>query len=314
MEWEVLPNSKTQFVGRFDVFINEDKNIIHKVNKHTNLGNTLITQLNNPTNYTLYKTIIENINVLPYIGKHIIKGYDVKQDGSYKSPYIEGYRLDQLKDINIKYLERIKKQTKILLENINKYNEENILGGDWNLQNLLYSIKDDIIYNVDLEGFFSYQTLPNFGNIDKINKWLNNIIDSKITNKEKVINILKYTKTSGKAYSAKHTDIGYHSIMLGDEYYKGQRDCIKRLSFIEEEINIKNKTILDIGCCTGGMLYPISNKIKKGIGLDFNYKNINACNRVIDYNKTSNLNFYVFDLKYSECIYLQIFHHYNNSL
>ena len=51
--------------------------------------------------------------------------------------------------------------------------------------------------------------------------------------KEKVLNILKYTKTSGQAYSGQHKNIGYHSIVLDNEYYKGQRDCIKRLSFIE---------------------------------------------------------------------------------
>ena len=115
--------------------------------------------------------------------------------------------------------------------------------------------------------------------------------------KEKVLNILKYTKTSGQAYSGQHKNIGYHSIVLDNEYYKGQRDCIKRLSFIENEIDIENTTILDIGCCTGGMLYPVSKKIKKGIGLDFNYKNINACNRITDYQQINNLGFYVFDLE-----------------
>ena len=86
--------------------------------------------------------------------------------------------MDQIENIDYLIFKKIKIQIKTLQKNLNKYNELNILGGDWALHNLLYSIKDNIIYNVDLEGFFSYQTLTNFGNIDKINKWLNNIIDS----------------------------------------------------------------------------------------------------------------------------------------
>mgnify|MGYP003677361666 CR=1 FL=1 len=178
MEWEILESSKTQFVGRFNIFINKDKDIVYKKNKHTNLGNILISQLNNYTDYILYENMVENCNILPYIGKHIIEGYDVESDGSYKSPYIKGYRLDQIQDVSNSVLKKIIIQTRILLHNINKYDKENILGGDWNIQNLLYSIEDDIIYNVDLEGFFSYQTLPNFGNINKINGWLNKIINT----------------------------------------------------------------------------------------------------------------------------------------
>ena len=200
---EILKSATTTSIGRFNVFI--DKDIVYKKNKHTSLGDVLIHQLNNPSDFILYENIIKHINILPHIGKHIIKGYDVEQDGSYKSPHIEGYRLDQVlthnalskRTINERKLfhfmhkeiqtlegfndiisQKIKIQTKILLENINKYSKENILGGDWALHNLIYSVKDDIIYNVDLEGFFSYQTLPDFGNIHKINEWLHNVINT----------------------------------------------------------------------------------------------------------------------------------------
>ena len=37
------------------------------------------------------------------------------------------------------------------------FNIKNNLDGDWVLTNLIYSIKDNIIYNIDLEGFFSYK-------------------------------------------------------------------------------------------------------------------------------------------------------------
>ena len=64
MEWEILESSKTQFVGRFNIFINKDKDIVYKKNKHTNLGNILISQLNNYTDYILYENMVENCNML----------------------------------------------------------------------------------------------------------------------------------------------------------------------------------------------------------------------------------------------------------
>ena len=45
------------------------------------------------------------------------------------------------------------------------------------------------------------------------------------------------------------------------------------------------------------MLYLISDKIKSGTGIDFNYKNINSCNKITNYKKISNLCFYIFDLE-----------------
>jgi hypothetical protein len=112
----------------------------------------------------------------------------------------------------------------------------------------------------------------------------------------KTLNVIKYVKSSGYSYSGQHIDIGYHSLELDGKYYRGQRDCIERLKFIENEIDLTNKNILDIGCCIGGMLFPLVNKIDSGIGIDFNYKNINAGNRIIKYKHISNLSFYQFNL------------------
>ena len=111
-----------------------------------------------------------------------------------------------------------------------------------------------------------------------------------------VINIIKYVKTSGKSYSGIKQDIGYHSIELDNIYYKGQRDCIKRIEYMLKEIDFKDKNILDIGCCIGGMLFPLNKEINYGVGIDFNPKNINAGNIIKDYKKINNLSFYNFDL------------------
>ena len=114
---------------------------------------------------------------------------------------------------------------------------------------------------------------------------------------EKVVNIIKYVKTSGKSYSGNHIDIGYHSIELDGIYHKGQRDCVKRLEYCKKEIDFTNKNVLDIGSCIGGMLFPIASEINKGCGIDFNYRNINAGNSIKQYKNISNLSFYVFDLE-----------------
>jgi SAM-dependent methyltransferase len=122
-----------------------------------------------------------------------------------------------------------------------------------------------------------------------------------------IINIIRYVKNSGEAYSAKHIDIGYHSIEIDGIYHKGQRDCIKRLEFCKKEYNFKNKNVLDIGCCIGGMLFPLSSEINNGCGIDFNYRNINAGNAIKEYKKISNISFYIFDLDKEELEFIKNF-------
>ena len=48
--------------------------------------------------------------------------------------------------------------------------------GDWALHNLIYSVKYDKVFNIDIEGFFSYQKLPYWGQISHINRWLDLVI------------------------------------------------------------------------------------------------------------------------------------------
>lgn len=122
-----------------------------------------------------------------------------------------------------------------------------------------------------------------------------------------ILDIIRYVKDSGTDYSAKHIDIGYHSIKIDGIYHKGQRDCIKRLEFCKEEYDFTNKNILDVGCCIGGMLFPLSSEINYGCGIDFNYRNINAGNAIKQYTKTDNLSFYIFDLDKEELQFIKNF-------
>ena len=111
-----------------------------------------------------------------------------------------------------------------------------------------------------------------------------------------ILEIIKYVKTSDKAYSAKHIDIGYQSIEIDNVYHRGQRDCLERINTCKKEYDFTNKNVLDIGCCIGGMLLPLSESINYGCGIDFNFKNINAGNSIKQYKKINNLSFFVFDL------------------
>lgn len=115
-------------------------------------------------------------------------------------------------------------------------------------------------------------------------------------NLENTVNIIKYVKENNTSYSGKHIDIGYHSIELNGQYYRGQRDCLKRLEYCKKEYDFNGKNVLDIGCCIGGMLFPLSSMINYGCGIDYNFRNINAGNAIKDYKKISNLSFYLFDL------------------
>ncbi len=61
--------------------------------------------------------------------------------------------------------------------------------------------------------------------------------------------------------------------------------------------DFKDKVVLDIGCNVGGMLHSLSDKIGIGIGLDYDYRLINAANAIKTLNSSNNLSFYMFDLE-----------------
>lgn len=120
--------------------------------------------------------------------------------------------------------------------------------------------------------------------------------DSKnLSNEEKVIEVLKYTTTDKKAYSAEEYSVGYHTVELNGQRIRGQRDISIRYENVKYDF--KNKNVLDIGCNQGGMLMYIHNEIKNGYGLDYNPKLINGANRLKEYKGYKNLHFYVFNLQ-----------------
>ena len=111
----------------------------------------------------------------------------------------------------------------------------------------------------------------------------------------KIKNLLQYTRTSGKAYNGDKYEGGYHTLTLHNEVIQGQRNPSQRLEGIP--YNFNGKTVLDIGCNQGGMLFALQDNIKDGVGIDFDHRLINVANRIRSSHKYNNLNFYVFNLE-----------------
>lgn len=109
----------------------------------------------------------------------------------------------------------------------------------------------------------------------------------------KIVKLLDYTKEKN-AYSGKKFEAGYQTHKLGDKVLVGQRDMSKRFEKIPYDFT--NKTVLDIGTNQGGMLFAIADKIKYGVGIDYNPKLVNVANRLKSFSQVTNIDFYVFDL------------------
>jgi 2-polyprenyl-3-methyl-5-hydroxy-6-metoxy-1,4-benzoquinol methylase len=107
-------------------------------------------------------------------------------------------------------------------------------------------------------------------------------------------NLLNYTKTSGSVYSAYGYPAGYHTLDINGRRFQGQRKPAERLKPVP--VQFEGKTVLDIGCNQGGMLFELSGP-KWAVGIDYDPRMINAANRIKSVKNLTNVAFYVFDLE-----------------
>lgn len=112
---------------------------------------------------------------------------------------------------------------------------------------------------------------------------------------KKILNLLAYTKNNTVTYNAKDYPSGYHTLKIDGHTFGGQRDPAQRLEGVPFDFD--GATALDLGCNQGGMLLSIADHIKSGVGVDFDYKMVNAANRIRAHKRLVNLNYYVFDLE-----------------
>ena len=157
--------------GVFNIKMNDG--IINKILNTSNLtGKKIIKDLKNPENLKNYKIHLLSHN-LPIIGKFIEKPINIKDNGNYSMKYIEGINLmDILKKqdekcliagwdskelkLNFETGQDILKHLLYLENKLFEYSKIYSLRGDWFLHNLIYDTKRKKIYNIDLEGFYSY--------------------------------------------------------------------------------------------------------------------------------------------------------------
>jgi 2-polyprenyl-3-methyl-5-hydroxy-6-metoxy-1,4-benzoquinol methylase len=113
--------------------------------------------------------------------------------------------------------------------------------------------------------------------------------------RQQIVNLLNYTKTSGSIYNGQEYPAGYHTIDIGGLRLQGQRDLEQRYSRIP--FDFTGKTVLDVGCNQGGMLFAIADKITHGIGIDYDKRVINAANKIRSHTRSHHLDFFTFDLE-----------------
>lgn len=103
------------------------------------------------------------------------------------------------------------------------------------------------------------------------------------------------TKKSHKKFSYNYT-----TIRINDEIIEGTRDPLNRLNYLP--VDFSNKSVLDLGCNVGGMLFAISDKISRGYGYDVNPMAIDTANSIKEKYGLNHLEFILENLENAENI------------
>jgi len=169
------PRHELKKMNGFDFFISADESVIYKKNNFSNPK--FHEMVNTKEKRAIFSKILDCSVLSDELKPHVCIGYDLEEDGSYKSEFIHGFRLDLLKDYSLdaSAVAAIKEQCTVLLSQMAVVNSKNQLIGDWALHNLVFSLKYKRIINIDLEGFLFYDPLPEWADYDTIEGWLSNI-------------------------------------------------------------------------------------------------------------------------------------------
>jgi hypothetical protein len=167
--------NKEKIVNGYDFFISEDESVIYKKNNQSSERLNKIFRDN--TNMDFFLRIMDGIGLPTPLRPHIVNGFELEDDGSHKSPFLHGYRLDLLDsyELSDEEFKIIITETERLLSILLLVSADNELTGDWALHNLIFSLSHKRIMNVDLEGFVTYNPIPVWADIEIITEWIRSI-------------------------------------------------------------------------------------------------------------------------------------------
>lgn len=263
-----------------------------------------------------YAELLQSLATAPHWARHFPKVFLVRPDGGYTSEYVCGpnlFILGQLLRANQPLPEGVavpdlRRAVRELLDDLEAYRTATgRMAGDWAPHNLIYDSERGVIKNVDLEGQFLYDANDRSTDMEYIRTelaFLDTLLELRGSANPDDQNILRtfalitYATGSGSSYSGRQFHSGYHSLTLKGRYFRGQRECATRLAGVP--FDFQDKVVLDIGCNCGGMLHALAGRIRTGVGIDYDYKCINAANAIRLLNETPQLRFFTFDLERDE--------------
>jgi len=247
---------------------------------------------------------IKNIYCSQWLINEELKQYCSKKtnDAFYISPHDILYIKDTINYKTLLTDNYIMYNKYVILTNQTEHNENNfkqlVSNFDINKMN-----KIEIGYNSDIDKYIVKDGVHRLSILIYKNifeehiplKYFNIIFNEKTITKIKQ----EMISTTGKVFHNgwyNNTVFGYHSFNIFNINIKGQRNPKKRLDIIKQYIEFKDKTVVDFGCNSGGMLLHLF-EIKKGIGYDFNPDCIKCAKYLCNLFKfNNNLNFYEMDL------------------
>jgi len=302
--------------GVFHLFVGrkgDEKCVVKVPHLHTEGSWSFYKKLRNRKAFREYSNALLSILDDPVLGTHFPSVKKIRRDGGYRSSYVTGYNLVEIRDSardgrplpsEVKVSEIIAAIDELLRRLEKSMNKNGSLCGDWALHNLLYDKEAKRIINVDVEGLYNFRYPALEANLDYIEPVLTHIkaiLHMRETQGQEDVSVLKamsvvaYATESDVAYSGTRYPMGYHSLKLRGRYFKGQRECSQRLADVPYDFN--SKVVLDLGCNSGGMLHVLADRILAGVGVDSESRYVNAANIIKSLNGASNLHFFTFDLE-----------------
>jgi len=289
-----------------------EKHVLKIPHLHTKTGWRFYKELRDRRTFKEYQDALLSRTSDPILGPYFPSIDKIRRDGGYRSSYVEGYNLLQVRDAVRRgcplssevQASELTVAIDELLAALKRYQAENgTLFGDWALHNLIYDKDARRIYNVDVEGLYSYEHPALEANLEYVEAVLTHtkeVLQMRDRQAPQDIRILKavslvaYATEKDASYSGRIYPMGYHSMTVGGKYFRGQRECSRRLA--EVPYDFSGKVVLDLGCNCGGMLHCLAETIRFGVGVDVDKRCINAANLIKFINRAVNLNFFTFDL------------------